>query len=255
MGSRSSLFCLSVSRIWLSSSLRIGNSFAYRHTSVLAFVLQHSSPKVPLSGMPSPQLSSPSSCPLQPATKRHCSSHSNSEISMYPNRYICCPKCQGEGQVRSRRRRTKKQKRELKHAKDNGLPLPKPPPPVYEPCKECSGTGLLSDSHDLFSSEESVNLLPRVEDETHVGICGGGIGGLALALACQHRNIPYTVYERDQSFDERKQGYGLTMQQGGKALQALGLETTGEDRLFGKGIHSKRHIVHLPDGKTIGEWG
>ncbi len=73
-----------------------------------------------------------------------------------------------------------------------------------------------------------------------------------MALACQHRNIPYTVYERDTSFDERSQGYGLTMQQGGKALQALGLATTGEGRL---GIHSKRHIVHLPDGTQVGQWG
>ncbi len=42
------------------------------------------------------------------------------------------------------------------------------------------------------------------------------------------------------------------MQQGGKALQALGLATTGEGRL---GIHSKRHIVHLPDGTQVGQWG
>ena len=177
-------------------------------------------------------------------------------MPLLSKRHRCCPKCVGEGQVRSRRRRTKKQKRDLQHAKNNGLPPPPPPPPMLEPCIECSGTGILPSDHHFFSSfAGGRNLLPHVKNGTHVGICGGGIGGLALALACQHRNIPYTVYERDQSFNERSQGYGLTMQQGGKALQALGLETTGQDRLGGKGIHSKRHIVHRPDGTRVGEWG
>jgi len=98
---------------------------------------------------------------------------------------------------------------------------------------------------------------------THIGIVGGGIGGLALAIACQHRNIPCTVFERDLSIEERKQGYGLTMQQGTKALLALGIRSRGtansnddgERRLFGKGIHSKRHLVHSTDGKVVGEWG
>ena len=39
-------------------------------------------------------------------------------------------------------------------------------------------------------------------------LIGGGIGGLALALACLHRGIRCTVYERDINFDERSQGYG-----------------------------------------------
>jgi 2-polyprenyl-6-methoxyphenol hydroxylase-like FAD-dependent oxidoreductase len=121
-----------------------------------------------------------------------------------------------------------------------------------DPCKNCCGTGIVYTSHESVSDN---SLLPCVKKGTHVGIVGGGIGGLALALACQHRKIPYTVYERDETFDERSQGYGLTMQQGGKALQALGLETTGKDRLLGKGIHSKRHRVHLPDGTQVGEWG
>ena len=165
---------------------------------------------------------------------------------------ICCPKCHGEGQIRSRRRRTKKQKRAHQHAKDNGLQLPPSPAIIMDPCKNCCGTGIVHTSHESVSDN---SLLPCVKKGTHVGIVGGGIGGLALALACQHRKIPYTVYERDETFDERSQGYGLTMQQGGKALQALGLETTGKDRLLGKGIHSKRHRVHLPDGTQVGEWG
>jgi 2-polyprenyl-6-methoxyphenol hydroxylase-like FAD-dependent oxidoreductase len=118
-----------------------------------------------------------------------------------------------------------------------------------EPCQYCSGTGLV-DMQNL-----DIDLHPKVKEGTHIGIIGAGVGGMALALACEHRNIPYTLYERDQSFDVRSQGYGLTMQQGGKALQSLGLATTGNGRLLGKGIHSKRHIVHLPDGTQVGEWG
>jgi len=97
----------------------------------------------------------------------------------------------------------------------------------------------------------------------HVAIVGGGIGGLALALALVHRRIPCTVYERDASFDERKQGYGLTMQQGSKALRALGFFKDSNNSSGGAnekeeerfGIHSKRHLVHTPNGTVVGEWG
>lgn len=49
-----------------------------------------------------------------------------------------------------------------------------------------------------------------------IGIIGGGIGGTALALACQRLSegaLVATIFERDSSFDARSQGYGLTMQQ------------------------------------------
>jgi len=42
---------------------------------------------------------------------------------------------------------------------------------------------------------------------------GGGIGGLALAIALLKEGIECEVFERDKSFGERSQGYGLTMQQ------------------------------------------
>ena len=44
-----------------------------------------------------------------------------------------------------------------------------------------------------------------------------------LALALQHRSINCVVYERDADASTRKAGYGLTMQQGGRALDALGV--------------------------------
>jgi hypothetical protein len=49
-----------------------------------------------------------------------------------------------------------------------------------------------------------------------VGIMGGGIGGIALALACQRMGkgeLHATVFEKDVSFNARSQGYGLTVQQ------------------------------------------
>ena len=41
----------------------------------------------------------------------------------------------------------------------------------------------------------------------------------------------YSYYEKDLNFDERKQGYGLTMQQGSQALMALGLYDEKEEEL------------------------
>jgi 2-polyprenyl-6-methoxyphenol hydroxylase-like FAD-dependent oxidoreductase len=83
----------------------------------------------------------------------------------------------------------------------------------------------------------------------HVAIIGGGLGGLALGVACSHRSIPFTIYERDEHFFQRSQGYGLTMQQGTKALGSLGITELLE------GITSTKHVVHTPDGTVVGEWG
>ena len=47
---------------------------------------------------------------------------------------------------------------------------------------------------------------PRNTQNTSVAIIGCGIGGAALALALQQRGIRAKVYERDASFDCRKQG-------------------------------------------------
>jgi len=85
-----------------------------------------------------------------------------------------------------------------------------------------------------------------------VAIVGGGIGGLALALALQHRGVRCRVFERDNHFDERSQGYGLTMQQGTSALRSLGFSITSGDSL---GLHSTRHLVLTSDGRQVGEWG
>ena len=46
-----------------------------------------------------------------------------------------------------------------------------------------------------------------------VAIVGGGLGGCALALALQRKNIPFVMFEKDPFFTSRKQGYALTLQQ------------------------------------------
>ena len=78
----------------------------------------------------------------------------------------------------------------------------------------------------------------NTKDYPHVAIVGGGIGGVALAVACLHRGIPYTLYERDEDFDSRSQGYGLTLQQASKAIEGLGIFELKES------LTSTRHVVH-----------
>jgi salicylate hydroxylase len=55
-------------------------------------------------------------------------------------------------------------------------------------------------------------------------IIGGGIGGLATALALHKNGISSQIYERDVDFNARQQGYSLTIQENGfEALKQLGI--------------------------------
>ncbi|MBW3518098.1 NAD(P)/FAD-dependent oxidoreductase [Flavobacterium sp. NKUCC04_CG] len=107
-------------------------------------------------------------------------------------------------------------------------------------CEQCGGSGLLS---------TAVFPLADIQNHPHIAIIGGGIGGVALAVACLHRGIPFTLFERDHDFSARSQGYGLTLQQASKAIEGLGLFSLKE------GVVSTRHLVHTTSGKVIGEWG
>ena len=158
--------------------------------------------------------------------------------------WIACPKCQGLGK---QRRRIKKKAKlryqaeldEFENSSKEGT-APTPPKGQLSSCLNCDGKGLIESPSQPIADEESY---------PHVAIIGGGIGGVALAVACLHRQIPFTLYERDESFDARSQGYGLTLQQASKAIRGLGI-TSLED-----GVVSTKHIVHTTDGKVIGEWG
>lgn len=160
------------------------------------------------------------------------------------NHWSACPKCKGTG---SKRKRLGK-KVQLKYQKtrdhfekttSNGT-APELPKGQLHACSNCKGSGLIMGTPPPLAA---------TKDYPHVAIIGGGIGGIALAVACLHRGIPFTLYERDEHFNMRSQGYGLTLQQGSKALAGLGILA------LEAGITSTRHVVHTPEGKIIGEWG
>jgi 2-polyprenyl-6-methoxyphenol hydroxylase-like FAD-dependent oxidoreductase len=155
-----------------------------------------------------------------------------------------CQDCKGIGKKRkSLRKKTRLQYQIAldQFEKTNGAgAMPIRPKGESYSCLDCKGSGLIAAaSHPLANTEKYPN----------VAIIGGGIGGVALAVACLHRGIPFTLYERDRSFDKRSQGYGLTLQQASKAMAGLGITS------LKAGITSTRHVVHTTAGKIIGEWG
>lgn len=158
--------------------------------------------------------------------------------------WTMCKECDGQGKKSrriSKKVRLQYQKSLDEFKKTNGEGnAPIPPKANLYSCPKCFGTGLISAAS-----------LPQPDNENypHVAIIGGGIGGMALAVACLHRGIPFTLYERDKNFSTRSQGYGLTLQQASKAIKALGIMS------LEKGVISTRHLVHTPEGKVIGEWG
>ena len=158
--------------------------------------------------------------------------------------WTICPECKGRG--KKSRRINKKVRLDFEAAKSQfeksdkqGTEPVRPKAPLYS-CTNCNGSGLIT--------SES---LPKADHENypHVAIIGAGIGGVALAVACLHRGIPFTLYERDPNFDARSQGYGLTLQQASKAMEGFGIKTL-ED-----GVVSTKHIVHNTEGKVVAEWG
>ncbi|CAM3743565.1 2-polyprenyl-6-methoxyphenol hydroxylase-like oxidoreductase [Flavobacterium saliperosum S13] len=158
--------------------------------------------------------------------------------------WIICPECQGRGK---KSRRLSKKVRHLyqialeqfEKTNGEGVAPVRPKAPLYS-CPNCSGSGLVA---------SAVPPKPDTENYPHVAIIGAGIGGVALAVACLHRGIPFTLYERDDNFNARSQGYGLTLQQASKAIEGLGIFALEE------GVISTRHLVHTIEGKVIGEWG
>jgi len=158
--------------------------------------------------------------------------------------WTICEACKGSGKKSQRLRKKVKLRyqRELSaFEKTNGDgTAPIKPKGHLNTCANCSGSGLVSSEN---------NPIPDTENYPKVAIIGGGIGGVALAVACLHRGIPFTLYEWDSGFDVRSQGYGLTLQQASKAIEGLGIFTLEE------GVISNRHLVHTTDGKVIGEWG
>lgn len=162
--------------------------------------------------------------------------------------WTICPACQGRGKKSMRLRkkvklRYQKELDQFVKTKGEGVSPVRPPirPKAHlDTCPSCKGSGLVHSATQPLADKENY---------PHLAIIGGGIGGVALAVACLHRSIPFTLYERDSGFDARSQGYGLTLQQASSAMKGLGIFS------LEKGLVSTRHVVHTTEGKVIGEWG
>lgn len=158
--------------------------------------------------------------------------------------WTICEECQGRGKKSQRLSKKVRLRHQIafeqfEKAKGEGTAPIRPKGHLYS-CLNCCGSGLLPSAS------------PPIEDKEnypHLAIIGGGVGGVALAVACLHRGIPFTLYERDSNFDARSQGYGLTLQQASKAIEGLGVFSLNER------VISTRHLVHTTEGKVIGEWG
>ena len=158
--------------------------------------------------------------------------------------WTICEECEGRGKKSLRLRKKSKLNYQkaidaFEKTKTEDITAIRPKITQYL-CDNCHGSGLMP---------ATSNPKANTENYPHIAIIGAGIGGVALAVACLHRGIPFTLYERDTSFDARAQGYGLTLQQASNAIKGLGILSLKE------GISSTRHVVHTTDGKEIVEWG
>jgi 2-polyprenyl-6-methoxyphenol hydroxylase-like FAD-dependent oxidoreductase len=158
--------------------------------------------------------------------------------------WTICEECKGRGKKSrklSKKVRARQQMAIDQFEKTKGeVTTPVRPNRHLYSCLNCGGSGLLSASNPPIADKENY---------PHVAIIGGGIGGVALAVACLHRGIPFTLYERDSGFDTRSQGYGLTLQQASNAIKGFGLFSLKQ------GLTSTSHVVHTTEGKVIIEWG
>lgn len=85
-----------------------------------------------------------------------------------------------------------------------------------------------------------------------VAIVGGGIAGLGAALALQQKGFRVSVFERDSLFEDRRQGYGLTLTNNPKGpLADLNLL----DECIARDCPSNAHWIFAPEGNVLGYYG
>jgi 2-polyprenyl-6-methoxyphenol hydroxylase-like FAD-dependent oxidoreductase len=163
--------------------------------------------------------------------------------TLHTDYWISCKDCSGLGKKRRKphkkeRLHFQKKYQEFINSKSTEHAPIKPKGQLYN-CPNCNGRGIVK-------SHQPKEISPNYP---HISIIGAGIGGVALAVTCLHRGIPFTLFEKDQNFNSRSQGYGLTLQQASKALECFGVTR------LKNGIVSTKHIVHNTKGEVIGEWG
>jgi 2-polyprenyl-6-methoxyphenol hydroxylase-like FAD-dependent oxidoreductase len=219
--------------------------------------------------------------------------HDDHHLSFSPSlSHYACFRCWGRG-VRFRAAKSAAKRPQGPRGEGPLSPSSSPSPPptsslpprlVSDVCTTCAGKGILtasafgspqsaaaatSSSSSSFSSSPFPPPPPPslTPSSPVVAIAGCGIGGAALATALLQRGIRAVVYERDTSFAARRQGYGLTMQQGAMVLAKLGI---GEEEEEGDGggrlgprrpaarIHGVSSIAHYsldPAGTVLGCYG
>lgn len=86
-----------------------------------------------------------------------------------------------------------------------------------------------------------------------VCIAGGGIGGIALALRLKliNKNISIYLAEKDTHFNQRSQGYGLTLQQANKVLSQLNIR----DKVQSIDTPNDAHYTYNKDGELVSVFG
>jgi 2-polyprenyl-6-methoxyphenol hydroxylase-like FAD-dependent oxidoreductase len=93
-----------------------------------------------------------------------------------------------------------------------------------------------------------------VRRDLKIVIVGGGIAGCALGLGLQNQGFTQvTIYERDDGFERREQGYGLTMLQGIKALKVLGWGLYEEVQALD--TPSRSHYIFDSTGNIVSFFG
>ncbi|RZM21451.1 MAG: FAD-dependent monooxygenase, partial [Pedobacter sp.] len=104
--------------------------------------------------------------------------------------WTACQECKGHG--KKSKGLTNKAKLRYQQAlaqfEEQGGEMPVAPKGHLHTCSKCGGSGLIRSENPPA---------PDQENYPHVAIIGGGIGGVALAAACLHRGIPFSIYERD----------------------------------------------------------
>ena len=106
----------------------------------------------------------------------------------------------------------------------------------------------LFDNKVLSDTKEEVPL----NSSYLIAIVGGGIAGLGAALALQQRGFRVKVYERDLLFEDRRQGYGLTLTNNPKGPLA---ELDLLDECITRDCPSNAHWIFAPQGNVLGYYG